>query len=265
MAFSLHSLAPLRWSLLLFLCVFLMWQISYFLFDANLVPKWLQSSIYLEVQIISFGVTVLIIMHKGSSFRDYGFSLPHGFFRFLYVSILFALIYILLTLFLVGSYMSFKALPPITFSQFMWGITSAIFLSIASESVFRGYIQTTLTKTYGFSTAVFISSVMYSIYSLPLLQLPRFTSTYILTSIVSLLMGGIFLGFFFNKAETLLCPIVFRMAVLILRNSTTLEVATTGYVTLYVTLFFELIAYSLLILIVWYWKILEKKLPKRKR
>jgi len=241
---------PVKLCLLLFLFVFGLWQIMYVLIDAHLLPEWLQPSMYLEVYILSIGAAALLIVNGGSGFQDYGFWWPEDSLKPLFVSMFLALIYILITLFLPGSIKLFKAMPPITYSQAFVVIVNALFLSLASESVFRGYIQTNLTKAYGFPLAVCFSSVMFSLHNLPLLLLSKLDPTYIFTSMVSLFMTGIFLGFFFERTETLSYPVIFYTFALVLHYLTTLEVATNGYLAL----LFEIIAYSLLIPIVRFWK-----------
>ena len=210
------------------------------LIHVYLPPDWLRHFIYLTVQVVFVLVSALFIKWEDSDFQEHGFWWPESPGKYVSVSMLLALAYIFITIFLPGSVMGFELLPPIP--QISLEILGALLTGLASESVFRGYILRNLTRAYGFLPALCISSVMFSLHRLPVPSLPTLDPVYILTDTVSLFIAGIFLGFFFQKTGTLVCPVTFHV-VLLLNYLMPFKAATAGYVALY----FRAIAYTFLI------------------
>lgn len=232
---------------LLFFFVFGLRQIINVLIYVHLPPEWLQRFINLVFQIVSLTAVLLLMKWENSRLQEHGFWLPEeDFGRYLFVSMLFALAYMFITVFLQGIFLGFELYPPVP--QPFLEIADILLTSIATESIFRGYIQRNLTRVYGFLPALSLSSVLFSIYgvSLPSL-LFSFDLTFLLVTIVSLFVASIFLGFFFQKTMTLVCPVAFYGFHLFLYRFTTVKVITTEFMAV----FFDVIAYIFLILLVY--------------
>ena len=238
------------WCFLLFLFVFGLWQVMHVITHVFLPSDSIRHFIYLAIQIVFVSISILLIKREGSSFQEHGFWWPKNLGMYVSVSILLVLVYAFITVFLPGSFMGFELLPSVP--QVSLEILGALLTGLASESVFRGYIHSNLTRVYGFLPALCISSVMFSLHRLPLPSMFRLNPIFIFTETVSLFIAGIFLGLFFQRVRTLVCPVTFHV-VLLLHYLTPLKAATTGCVAL----FFEVIAYSFLIFLLYV--LVEKK------
>lgn len=108
---------------------------------------------------------------------------------------------------------------------------NALLSGLASESVFRGYIQVNLTEQYGFPRAVCVTSAMYSFHRLPLLLLPTLNPTSVINETASLFMASMFLGFLFRQVKTLVSPVTFHVFWL-LSSLIPFKAATEGYASL---------------------------------
>jgi len=210
-----------------------------------LPSEWLQHFTYLVIHAVYLGVVIQLIKHENSNFQKYGFWWPENFGKHLSVSALLVIAHFFITIFLPGSFMRFELLPPV--SQASLQFVEILLTSIASEGIFRGYIQGNLTRIYGFLPALGITSLMFSLYGLKLPSLLSFNLTSLLVDIMSLLIMGVFLGFFFQKTMTLVCPMTFHGILLLSDRFTLLKPITTTYLTL----FFDVIAYVFLILLVY--------------
>ncbi len=255
----LLSKVRVSWCFLLFLLVFGLWQAMHVLIHFFMPPYGIRALIYLAIQVISLSVSVLLIKRKDRDFQEHGFWWPENPGIYIAVSMLLAMLYGFITIFPPGSFMGFE-LSPLN-SQLPLEIVNALLAAVASESIFRGYIQRDLTRAYGFLPALCIGSVMFSLHAIPLTSIPELDSNYIFTEISSLFIKGVFLGLFFQVIRTLVCPVTFHV-VLLLQNLTPLKAAATGYVAL----FFQVIAYSFLTLLLYI--LLEKKyleLPEIKK
>jgi len=210
-----------------------------------LPPQWLQRTVYLVIQIIFLGAILFLIRKDNFNFREHGFWLPEKLGKYLSVSVLLALAHYYITVFLPGSFARFELLPPVP--QASLEFMQILLTSIASESVFRGYIQRNLMREYRFLPALSVNSFMFSLYGLSLSPLPSFSLTSLFVNIVSLFILGIFLGIFFHKAGTLVCPMMFYGVLLFTHSFTPLK----AIITEYTLLFFDVTAYAFLILLVY--------------
>lgn len=233
------------WCFLLFFCVFGTQQMMHVLVYVCLPPEWLQSFIYLVIQTAYLGAVLLLIKQENSDFQGHGFWLPENLGKHISIGVLLALAHFFITVFLPGSFVGFELLPPVP--QISLKFMEVFLTSLASESVFRGYIQRNLTRVYKFLPALCISSFMFSLHGLPLLSLPSFDLTFLFTDAVSLFITGIFLGLFFQKTMTLVYPVTFYGVLLLTHRLTPLKAITTEYTAL----FFDVIAYAFLILLVY--------------
>ena len=229
----------------LFIFVFGLHQTIDILASIHLIPEWLQLFAHAAIHVVFIGASIMLIKAEGSSFREHGFWLPNNSSRYFSISALLALVYILITLFLPGSIMDFEAFPAIPLPSVFLEIVSILLTSLATETVFRGYIQTNLTRVYGSFSAICISSLMFALYKFPLSWLPGLDTTSVLYNALSPFIASIFLGFLFQKAKTLACPVTFYAALLLLSSLTPLRANTTGIMTL----FFEATAYIILTLL----------------
>lgn len=226
---------------LLFILVFGLWQLTHVLIYIHLAPDWLQHITRLVTPIICVVVSILFIKWQGSDFQEYGFWWPEPEKpeKYLFVSTLLVLAHVFITVFLPGSFMGFELLPPTP--RIPLEIMVALLTGLASEIVFRGYILKNLTIAYGFLPALCISSIMFTLQKLPFPSLSTLSSIEIFTSIISLLLAGIFLGLLFQRTKTLVCPVTFHVALLL-----SYMVPFKAAVTAEYALVFEVIAYAFL-------------------
>jgi len=238
------------WCFFLFFFVFGLQQMMNVLVYICLPPEWLQHFTCLVIHAVYLGAVIQLIKHENSDFQKCGFWWPENFGKYISVSALLAIAHFFITIFLPGSFMGFELLPPV--SQASLEFMKILLTSIASESIFRGYIQGNLTRIYGFLPALGVTSLMFSLYGLQLASLLSFDLTFLVADIVSLVIMSVFLGFFFQKTMTLVCPVTFHGILLLSDRFTLLKAITTTYLAL----FFDVIAYVFLILLVY---VLTKK------
>jgi membrane protease YdiL (CAAX protease family) len=184
------------------------------------------SLIYLIVTLAA----VFFIRRQGSRFSQHGFLIPRGFGRFLSMSIFFGFLFVFIILFIPGAISGFEALPgsPVSLDTFLTS-GSILLASIASETVFRGYIQTEVEADHGFYVALILASSMFALYMLPVTTYFTGDLTGILRGLLPLLAESVFLCAFFKESKTLLCPIAFTATVEMLKLFTPLEALTGDY------------------------------------
>lgn len=191
--------------------------------------EWLQSIIFL----VATCIPILIIKTEGASFREYGFLIPEGISRYFWASLFLAFFYVCTIIFLPGSVVGLEASPPVSISLSFFLTTASILLSsVAAETVFRGYIQTSLTNAYGFAQALIISSIMFTLYMLPMPLYVEVGSTMFFHTAPSLFAESIFLGIFFKKTKTLICSITYSTSATFLYTFTPLKPITSEYAIL---------------------------------
>ncbi len=184
----------------------------------------------------SFGIAliaVLLVKADGFGFREHGFHLPKRANRLLAIALFLAVLYVLIGIFVPGSIAEFEAIPgaPISWDLLFTG-GSVLLAVIAAETVFRGYVQTNLENAYGFSAALIVVSIMFTLYMLPIPLYFTAGSAELLRRSLPLLAESVFLCFFFRETTTLLCPIAFATTVTLLETFTPLEPTATEYTTL---------------------------------
>lgn len=221
------------WVFFLFFLVFGLWQGAHILVHTHSLSGELQRFIDLAIQIVWLCILLLLIKREGVSFREYGFRWPQDVRKYTTVSLLFAFIYVIVTLFLPGSLVDFEFFPRTLSSNIPLEFLTALFTALVSESVFRGYIYGKLKKGYGFFPALCVSSVMFA------------TLGSSFNAVISLLILGVFLGFFLQRTGSLVGPMTVYAVILLLYRFTPLKAAVTGQMTL----FFEGIACVFLILL----------------
>jgi membrane protease YdiL (CAAX protease family) len=174
-----------------------------------LSPECLLDLTHILAYITFTSVSLILIKANRSNFREYGFLIPEDLGGYLSISLILAVVYVLITIFLQGSVGGFEAFPASPATHVFAGTVESLLASVASESVFRGYIQTSLTKVYGFLQALLISSVMFALCSFPFLSYVGLHTAIVFSNSIFFLFKGIFLGVFFQRTGTLICPITF--------------------------------------------------------
>jgi membrane protease YdiL (CAAX protease family) len=223
----------------LFLLAFGLHQAGIFVLGINSFFGWLLSLIYVVVTLIA----ILFIKGQRSRFSQHGFLLPGGVGRYLAVAVFFGFVYVFIIIFLPGAISGFDALPGalLSLDTFLTG-GSIVLASIASETVFRGYVQTEVEADHGFYIALILVSSMFALYMLPVTTYFAGDLTGILRGLLPLLAESVFLCAFFKESKTLLCPIAFTATVEMLKVFTPLEALTGDY-----TLPFMIVTYIVLI------------------
>lgn len=197
---------------------------------------------YVLTNILFIAVSILLIKTTHGSFRDHGFWIPRDWRGSLAVTLFLALAYMLITVFLPGSFWGFESFPTGSLSYFSLDFLNNLLTYFAVESVFRGYIQRNLTKAHGFYNALFMSAVMSILYVFSIQTYAQLDITTIVYTL-SLFFEAVFLGFFFQRSRTLLCPIVFGAVASTLYRFTPLVVTAPQHTVL----LFKVIAYVILV------------------
>ena len=181
----------------------------------------------------SFGIaliTVLLVRAEGSDFREHGFHIPKRANRLLAISLFLAVLYVLIVIFVPGGISGFEAVPGVAISWKLLFTSGSVLLAvIATESVFRGIIQTDLENAYGFSVSLTVVSIMFTLYMLPITLYFTVGSGELLRQSLPFLANSVFLCFFFRETKTLLCPIAFATTVALLETFTPLEPTAIAY------------------------------------
>jgi len=222
-----------------FVCFYLFvlasWQMIDVLFYTFSFPEELQPTVYLIVQIAYIVILVSLIGKENSSFEGYGFLWPEETLKYVVVSLLLAVLYGFVIIFIPGIFAGYDIYPSAPSAEVLPVILLSLVASFTAETIFRGYIQSKLTKLSGFPRAVIATSVMFTLYMLHFLpfDFSRFPS-----EVLSLFTMGIFLGALFYRTKTLLCPIIFYFAASVLEFL--IPVRTVG--SEYSSLFLECVA-----------------------
>ncbi|MDH5780174.1 MAG: hypothetical protein OEZ29_06225, partial [Candidatus Bathyarchaeota archaeon] len=128
-------------SILLFVIVFILWQIYDIVMLQVTLPLLLTHLLYLSIPGISLVVFAVFVVVTGSSFKGHGYMRPVGigFSKCLLLSCLFAAIYVFATL-AQGVFGNFgTANFPTEPYQLIFRLALAVIFAVASESIFRGY------------------------------------------------------------------------------------------------------------------------------
>ena len=224
---------------LLFFLVFGLSQVMYF-FAAGKVSDVAN----LVVNIIYLSVFLLLIKREDLGVQEYGLYWPEDCEKHIFTALLLAFAYFMVTIFLVGALIGFRALPTTSSSSVPFQIAVTLLMAFVGESIFRGYIQGNLAKAYGFPLALSLSSFMFSLHRLPL---PFITSSSLISAFdtaMSFFLMAIFLGFFFKTTMNLVGPVTFHAVVLLLKHFMPLAAIKTEY-----ALLFDVIAYIFLIIL----------------
>lgn len=224
-----------------FVVVFVSWQLVNALFYTFPIEQF--RPILFTLQIAYSALLVLIIKKENSSLANYGYWWPKETNRFVLVCLWLAIFYISVMVFVPIAFARYNIFPQPSSVEALSAIFLALVASFASETIFRGYIQSKLTKMIGFPCALIATSVMFAANATLLWP---FTLNSFFYTFLSLLVLGVFLGALFYRTKTLLCPIIFYGAVLAFGSLTPVEVVISANAKLF--LHFAAIALSLLML-----------------
>ena len=206
-------------SLTLFIISFALWVV-YDLVIVYIRPQ--TTSIYLlflAIPATSLMIFILFTRLTNSTLRRQGYRKPTTTktAKCLLLSVIFNVIYILVYLFpgLSRGSLNYKGIStdPLVFSH---RIASAILTSLATESIFRGYIFRNLVRNHGLFTSIYASSILFGLYQISIRDITGITLQnliiYVLTRILPAFAAGLFLCFFFYKTGwSILGPATFRM------------------------------------------------------
>jgi len=208
------------------------------------IPNGLKDVADLILNIIYVSAFIVLVKKEGLGFWEHGLYWPEKYEKHIFTAILLAFVHFLVTVFLPGAFMGFEALPATPSSNVPLKITATLIVAFAGESIFRGYIQRNLAEAYGFSLALSISSLMFSLHRFPL---PLIGMVHLISDLdvaMSLFLMGTFLGFFFQRTMNLIGPVTFHAVVLLLHSLTPLAAIKNEY-----KLLFDVIAYIFLIIL----------------
>jgi membrane protease YdiL (CAAX protease family) len=254
-------------SILLFVIVFVLWQIYYIIIlqvDLSVLSTHL---LYLSIPGISLVAFALFIILTNSSFKGQGYKRPVAisFSKCLLLSCLFVVMYVFITL-AQGMFGNFGTTTfPTEPYQLIFRLALAVVFGVASESVFRGYIFRNLVRNYGFFSSLYVSSLLFSLQDIQLTTILAMNTDeiirHIFTMIAPAFAAGIFLGYYFYKIGwSLLGPITFRIIWLFLLEPLPIMSASSFW---WIALTFELLAFVALTFILEI--IIKEPLVRRRR
>ncbi len=223
----------------LFVLAFVLHQAGISVYGNNSSYGWFLSLMYVAVALCA----VLFIKREGSQFSQHGFLLPGGAGRYMAMAIFFGFVYVFIIIFIPGAMSGFDAFPGASLSWETFLISGSILLaSIASETVFRAYIQTELEADHGFYVAAIVVSALFTMYMFPIASYWTGSLTDLIGGLLPFLAQSAFLCFFFKETKTILCPLVFTTTVGLLMKFTPLEALNRDY-----TLALSIVTYVMLI------------------
>lgn len=221
------------------------WQVINVLSQALSLSEQFLPFLYLTVQFIYIGILVSLISRENSGFKRYGFIWPEETKRYVAAILLIVASYVFIASFLPGIFEGYNVFPTLSFTAFFSLISSTLIATFASETIFRGYLQTKLTDLAGFPRALVVTSIMFSLFGLSFLP---FDPSHIIFDGLSLFVLGLFLGILYYRTKTLLCPMIFYFAISILNPIMSVEAVAPEYSKFFLQL--AAIALSSLLLVV---------------
>lgn len=260
-------LASVTTSILLFIIVLALWQIYDFVILQFAPPLLITHLIFLGMPLISLAMFALLVRLMDSSFKKHGYKKPVAIrsINSVLLSGLFIVIYVFITL-AQGLFGTFGTADfPIDPYNLIFRLALAVLFSLASESIFRGYILRNLVGKYGFFSALYASSILFSLHDISIRSLLEMNAQniimFIFTSIIPALAAGIFLGFYSYKTGwSLLGPVTFRIFWLFLLEPLPIISASSPW---WIALTFEMMAFVILIFTIE--SIIKEPMTRRRR
>ena len=239
-------------SILLFIVALTMEQIYDIIILYFTIPTFLYQIIYLLIPVVGLVAFALFVKLTKSTYKRQGYKKPAGINtpQCALLSIFFLIVYLSIVLF-AGFFGSFGPfIFPTSPYALIFRIAIALTYGFASESVFRGYIFRNLVRKYGLFKSLYLSSILFSTYTISIRETPSITEDpilYVFTKILPEVASGLFLGFFFYKIRwSLLGPLIFRIGFLFFFEPRSLMYVTAPW---WIALTFEMLAYAILILL----------------
>jgi len=256
-------------AIILFFIVFALWQIYWQLLDIIKPDYPYDIILFLAIPGLSLAIYALFIKLGKTTFRRQGFQKPTTIktTKTITISLVCAAVYIIMILapgltavlatgsISEGFELSTSLLTPLRIVyRIAFGMAYAIILSLAYESIFRGYIFRNLVRHYGFFTSLYATSIMFGLVAsatmTPLKNILSMTQAglveFIFMDILTVFAAGLFLGFFFYKTGwSLLGPITFQLGTIFFMWPDPLISSTSEW---WIALTFQVIAFAILIL-----------------
>jgi membrane protease YdiL (CAAX protease family) len=256
-------------AILLFFIVFALWQLYWQLLTVISPEFPFDIILFLAIPSLSLAIYALFVKLGKTTFKRQGYQKPTTIKtrRTIIIGLACAAVYVILILapgltsvlatgtVSEGFELSNLLLTPLgTIYRIGIGMAYAVILSLAYESVFRGYIFRNLVRHYGFFTSLYTMSIMFGLVSSStfssIVHLLSYSQAdlveFIFMNILTAFAGGLFLGFFFYKTGwSLLGPIIFQLPALFFMWPEPLVSSTSQW---WIALTFQVIAYAVLIL-----------------
>lgn len=237
-----------RKAIVLFVVLFITWQVLYFVDLAINGLDWLLA--YLVV--LAVAICFFILDKQKAS--DLGLTKPRLWKRYIIVGFVFAVGYVLYWAglgALVFSTGPTYVIPHGIFS-IPYNALQALVIGLVEETAFRGYILRNLKKVYSSTKAIIYSSLLFGLYHLSLVYIPAQLSTMSLFStfsywvlfVFAAFIIGIFLGHFYVSTEqTTIGNITYHSSSIFLESLVPYGLATS----LFIAHLFSTSAYIILI------------------
>ncbi|MCW4020931.1 MAG: hypothetical protein NWF14_06865 [Candidatus Bathyarchaeota archaeon] len=241
-------------SVLLFLMIFVQWQIyDLIIMYFSLGPQVI-TLLYLSMPAFSLLTYAVFVKLTKSSFREHGYKPPDVVTpeKCLFISLILIAMYVIFALMpgIIGTFGFLQInISPISI---FYRLANAVLFSMASESIFRGYIFRNLLGTVNFFPSLYASSLMFGLSQISIRNMLAMSSDsltiYMMTDILTMFAMGLFLGFFYYKTDwSLLGPSVFRIGVSLFFEPTPISTASSPW---WIGLTSEVTAFALMILLV---------------
>jgi membrane protease YdiL (CAAX protease family) len=194
----------------------------------------LRQYVYVIVQFFNFLLLILAIKKEKLNLKKYGFFWPRKAHKYVLVSLMLALIYSFMVIFVPGIFKGYYIYPNLNLVATILGVIQAIVVSLTSGAIFYGYFQSMLRRIFNSSLALVLVAMLFAFYTLP-------SSKFDLFEVASFFILGLFLGFLRYRTRTLLSTAVFYFACLTLMLITPIK----GIASEQVALSSEFIAFGL--------------------
>jgi len=229
-----------------YVLILVSWQAIAALLYFFSIAQPLSELFYLMIQIAYVILLLFLIGKESSNLRRYGYIWPEETRNYVFCSLLLAISYSLVIIFVPGIYIGYYVFPSPSLALVSSSILQALVISFANETIFRGYIQSKLAKMVSLPIAIGTTSIMFALFNSLIIP---FDPSHFFFEVLSLFVLGIMLGTLFHKTRTLLCPVTFYFIILFLEQLIPVKAMTPEYTELFfgaVALAFTLLLLSLL-------------------
>jgi len=256
-------------AILLFVITFALWQAYWQLLETIRPGYPYDYILFLAIPIASIAAYAALIIARRTTFKRHGFRKPANIKTktTILLGIACAIFYIIMLLApgITGVLSTGNISEGFEVSRFMTtpinilyrtglGMAYAIIISLAYETVFRGYIFRNLVRHHGFFKSLYASAIMFSLISATsktsissLLTMDTSSlAEFLFMDILTAFAAGLFLGYYFYKTGwSLLGPVIFQMGVSFFLWPDPLISSTSLW---WMALTFQVIGYAVLIL-----------------